>query len=243
MSSVLGPRGQTIRRDRRQTLTNRELTKSLQSAMKDRPRKVGKGPAAFSLCLDLDRQPFKWDTNSFYRRLGLGPDASRVDIAREGQRRTDRVSVEEHLRMTTAAKAILKKKKRPIYDAVSLGDFYADDPALDRSRTELETNGEALEDPSQWTWAVYADSCVTNEEAEAWDSSPFRSSLTLALASWGRSFDDPMIALGVTRTDPRWEQLGDFPVLFVGLDSEPSEAYTAHVVKQFIAATATIIIP
>lgn len=231
---LLGPTGQPIRRDRKQSHTQKTLRDSLKY-LQLRPRKIGDGPTAFSLTISVDHQPFRWDSNQFYGRLGVEPDAERVEIARAYQD-APRPTQQADLYYTTAAKTLLKKDERRRYDALQLGMFWGNDPGLDDARIDTET-GEGLEQFSPLRWAHYADPCVTEVEATSWDSSEIRTGLVRILSRWATRFDDPRVAVGVTRTEPRWEQMGAFPVLFVGVDECVTEEYLVRVANEFIAAT------
>lgn len=235
-STLLGPTGKPLRRDRRQTMTQERLQQSRLGQMRaTSPRKIGDGPAAFSLSMTVELQPFRWDTNSFYRRLGLEPDCERIDIAAAF---TDapRPTAEADLYYTTAAKALLKKDVRRRYDSIPLGAFFGDDPDLDDARTSVDDE-DGLASPTLNEWAIYADPCVSDEVAKAWDPTPLRTEITQALSNWGSRFDSPCIGLGITRTNPRWDMVGNFPVLFFGVDTEVTREYIVRVANAFIAAT------
>lgn len=236
-STLLGPTGRPLRRDRQKEVTQERLQRSLGQMRARSPRKIGDGPAAFSLCVDVEIQPFRWDTNSFYRRLGLTPGCDRIEIARAFNE-APRPTSEADLYYTTAAKNLLKKDVRRRYDSIPLGSFFGDDPDLDDVRLS-DDDDEALVPLEPPSWSIYADPCVDDAVAKEWDPSPLRTSITAALSNWARRFDDPRIGLGLTNTSPRWEMVGNFPVLFFGVDSEVTEEYIVRVANAFIAATET----
>jgi len=235
-STLLGPTGKPLRRDRPQTMTQERLQRSSLGQMRAAsPRKIGDGPAAFSLSMTVEHQPFQWDTNSFYRRLGLEPDCERIEIA-IAFNDAPRPTAEADLYYSTAAKALLKKDVRRRYDSIPLGAFFGEDPDLDDVRLS-EDEDEAMVPVTVDEWAVYADPCVGDDVAKAWDSGPLRTALIESLSNWASRFDDPRIGLGLTRTNPRWDMVGNFPVLFFGVDTEIDREYIVRVANAFIAAT------
>ena len=223
-------RGATRRLDRSATLTSSKMAEAFRRF--EGPRKVGKGPPHFVASTGIERQPFKWDTNSFYRRLGLTPDADRVEIARAFSELDP--SAPDFLYYATAAKVLLKKYQRMIYDAISLGLFYADDPAIVQRMLQMvfENGGVPPEDVE---WAVYADSGVSDDDAQRIDPL-WRSMLSAEIARKTKHWPSPpAIGLGVAyRANVRWEQVGYLPVLFVAIDSRPSERYVVEAVETLL---------
>jgi hypothetical protein len=225
-SGLLGPTGQPLRIGRKKPLRLSEIEKAVQRGMTTTTRKVGEGQAAFALTTTVDVQPFRWDTNQFYERLGLDPSCPRIDIVR-AYHESPRSTADEHLHYATAAKALLKKAKRALYDRILLGSFYGDDPALDKRRTTPDEEQLAAPDTG---WAYYADGTVSDDDVAAYDFEPARTLLTSALAPWARTQEHtPYVALGLTRDATRWIQVGYFPVLMLGVDDQVTEAYALHV--------------
>lgn len=186
-----------------------------------RPRKVG-DQAAFAVSTTIEIQPIRWDTNIFYRRLGLMPSAGRIEIARALNDLDP--SHPEFSWRAIAVRVLLKKRLRMAYDRIALGNFWADDPSLFESifdqLLEKERSGRG-----ERTWGVYADFSVTDEQALGIDAA-WRSELARAISRVGIR-DLTHIALGVTDRPSRmrWEVIGFVPVIFVPLDSSPTREY------------------
>lgn len=233
--TLLGPKGTPLRRDRQKPVTDKRLREAL-THLKTTPRKIGDGPASFSISTTVEIQPFKWDTNSFYRRLNLDPDCERIEIA-AAFHNAPRPTHAADLHYSTAAKNLLKKDVRRRYDAVPLGAFFADDPALDAARCPVDMESP-LEGMTRTEWAVYADPCVSDADVEEWDPTALRTGIIEVLSNWGKRFSDPQVGLGLTRTNPRWEMMGNFPVLFIGVDMSVTREYLVRVANVFMAATA-----
>jgi hypothetical protein len=223
---------QPIRRGYRAPLTEREMQRAFEMTRRHRPldkhRRIG-DVAAFPPIVALERQPFRWDTNGFYRRLGLETTASRLDIVRAFLELDPR---QDFYRLAFAAEVLLSKTKRPRYDALSIGTFWAGDPDLGEAR--------GLERLKVDTWGIYADGTITDEQALT-VSAIWRSMLAMALAPLLADVDPlPFVGIGVTaaKADSRWEQVGHFAILFVPLDEEPSLEYV-HTAAQKLMQIAT----
>lgn len=192
------------------------------------PRLVGDGPAHFTAHLAVERQPFKWDTNSFYRRLGLTPDCTRLDLV--AAYHASDPALPDFDRRMIALRVLLKKSERTRYDSVPLGAMWMDDPDLFQSMIEHVTSGEEYISGRE-EWGVYADIGVSEKDALRLRSE-WRPMLARALDLIIRRRSIPypvVVALGVTDrpSRSRWEQVGYIPVLFVTLDEEPSLEYVS----------------
>lgn len=140
---------------------SRALLQSLSQTMRSRGRLVGDGPAEASTSTTVERQPFIWDCNGYYRALGLPTDATRVEVASayiecDGYR-------DPYL--TQAARTLIDKPDRRRYDALSLGTFLADDPNLHDS---IVARGEVQEwaESSSCAWSVYLTDNIDESEIE-----------------------------------------------------------------------------
>ena len=229
-SVLLGPTGQPIRTGQRKPLNLRTIEAELKAALAENPEptKIGDGPAGFALTKTADRQPFRWDANQFYERLGLEAGCPRVEIVRAYQE-SPRETSEQHLHYATAAKALLKKTKRRMYDALPLGAFYGDDPALAEAINDLDDDERLapLEAPG---WAYYAEGDITEEDVAGYDWASVRTILTDALASWAAEQDEvPYVGLGLTTMETRWVPVGYLPILLIGVDTEVTEAYASQI--------------
>lgn len=174
----------------------------------DAPRLLGDGPAQFSTSLALDLTPrVIWDTNGFYRALGLRPDASRADIRRayidhEGWR---------SVRLTKIVKLLLDRTLRRAYDRTPLGSFWADD---DRLMVRIDSDDDDLQVVVHDThWAVYAWG-ITDPEVDHAVLNELRNRLA---KSW---WDDGLIeylAVGMCAStmDAQVKVVGQIPVMFL----------------------------
>lgn len=220
---------QPIRRGQSSPLTPRTMERAFQRARLEQHRRVG-GHAAFPPTVAIERQPFRWDTNGFYRRLGLATTATRLDIVRAFLALDPR---QDFLHLAVAAEVLLSKAKRPRYDALPLGTFWAEDPALTQAKMSSALAGVSVDE-----WGVYADGTVTDEQAQRL-SPLWRGLLATALgAVIGDLHPLPFVGVGATTEAQRWAQVGYFAILFVPLDEEPSLEYVrAAAVKLMEIAT------
>lgn len=231
----LGPMGETIKRGSR-PLTSKMIRETIEQMNRGPlPRKVGDGHATFSSSTTLDRQPFRWDSNCFYRRLGLDTTATRLDIVR---RFLELDPQQDFIRLAIAAEVLLSKTKRSIYDALILGNFYAQDPAL----IKLRLGGELVSAAD--AWAVYADADVSDEDARTL-TSEWRHQLSAALApAFSKYPIMPQIGVGVCSSifRSRWEMVGWYAVYFVPLDAEVTPEYVHSAADELLRiATPTVI--
>lgn len=229
------PMGRTIKRGSR-PLTNRMLREAMQQYALSSPRKIGDGQATFASSTTIDSQPFKWDTNCFYRRLGLEPDAPRIEIVR---RFLELDPQQNFLYLATAAEVLLSKDKRSRYDRLIIGTFWGGDPDLIKS----QINGE-MAAPDQGSWTVYADLDITDEDARTL-TSDWRNKLSAALAPRLSKLPImPEIGVGVCRSIflSRWEMIGHYAVFFVSLDAEATPEYVLAAADELLRiATPTVI--
>lgn len=192
--------------------------------MSRRPRRVGDGPSASTSNHAIERQPFRWDTNRFYARLGLTPEASRVEIAR---------SFIEHgghgsSAMTTAITLLLNKQSRRFYDALIIGSFWGGDEALQHHRLDPGASEFQMGQPE---WSVYADHDVSDDEAHSL-SPDWRTRIGFLL--W-RSGVSVRFSLGVTNGDPRLEVIGYEIVIFLPLAVKPEWEYAATIAEHMLS--------
>lgn len=233
------PIGETIKRGQR-PLKSSEIREAMMRMQRTGPRKVGSGSASFSPTIIIEQQPFRWDTNCFYRRLGLDPSATRLDVVRAFQ------SLEPQdqgfIRFAVAAEVLLSKEKRSRYDRLMIGNFWPGDPDLIASQLDGEMG--AID---QDEWAVYADSEVSDEDALKL-TSDWRNQLSAVLAEkFSHSMTPgqvPHIGVGVCPTvfHSRWEMVGWYAVYFVPLDAPVTPEYIHAAADELLRiATPTVI--
>lgn len=88
------------------------------------PHYMGSATPIFSTSTTVERYPsYIWDTNRYYRDLGVDVRASRAEIKRAYQH----LQGEDSVRLTMIVKVLLNDELRLVYDAVSLGNLYYDD--------------------------------------------------------------------------------------------------------------------
>lgn len=216
--------------------SGRLSAKMMQEAFAPRaaPRRVGEGQTAMAAVTELETQPFKWDTNCFYRRLGVDPYCERVEIARAFGNLDPR-----HPNFSwyaTAARVLLKKPLRAAYDRLALGAFWSDDPDLKDYALEGMINGDFLD--ASVEWGIYADPNVSDEMAESVDPA-WRPSIVEAVARFARRARTPypfFIGLGACRGEEgiRWETIGYIPVLFVPIDTPVDRRYVEHAAELLV---------
>jgi len=120
---------------------SKELRMLLQKTAREQrtePFLVG-GQPWFSSSTAIEPLRFVWDTNSFYRRLGVEPSATRGEIGvayRDNPNRDDPY-------LTHIAKTLVDKSIRLRYDWTPLGMFWSDDQRLQHAIEEaLDQSGE-----------------------------------------------------------------------------------------------------
>lgn len=89
----------------------------------DGPRLVGHGPPTFSTSVELVK-PYQivWDTNGYYRDLGVRTDASRAELRSAYQKKRGWRST----RLTYVLRQLLDTETRRGYDSTPLGSLYFD---------------------------------------------------------------------------------------------------------------------
>ena len=185
------------------------------------PRKIGDGPANFAATTTLDRQPWRWDCNQFYARLGVPTDATRVEIAaayieRDGYRSPE---------ITYAFSVLINKKVRPRYDALPLGTFWAQDPAFAMGLANDEFEDAHMPDG----WAHYLDGDLDDAPSpDAW-----RSMIAQALSRTRLS--GIQLCVGLTGSNPRIDVLGYNIVAFVPVDTPVTHEYAHSVASELLA--------
>jgi hypothetical protein len=185
------------------------------------PRKIGDGQASFAATTVLDRQPWRWDTNRFYARLGVSPHATRVEIAAayiecDGYRSPA---------LTYAFSVLVDKKVRPHYDALPFGTLWAQDPAFSVGLANDEFESAHLPDG----WAYYLDADL--DEAPAPDE--WRSALAHALT--GTALEGMGLCVGVTGSSPRIDVLGFNIVAYVPVDTRVTHDYALSIASELLA--------
>ena len=99
----------------------------------ERPVLVGLGPVEFSTSVELEPWPsIIWDTNLYYRDLGVHPKSSRTEIR---QAYVD-LDGEASTRLTMIARTLLNPRRRLKYDLVPLGSLFFDDQIEDKMRRD-----------------------------------------------------------------------------------------------------------
>jgi hypothetical protein len=197
-------------------------------------RTVG-GLPRFSPTVSIEVPIGGWDTNCFYRRLGVPVDATRAEIARAY---IEMDPEQSSLWYATAARVLLSRAARRRYDAVPLGAFWSDDPSLVQSRIEGDFQMSPLE------WGIYADRSVEDDQAAALDPA-WRWMLSSALSPHFAAYPHtPPVAIGATARsgDSRWQQVGLCAVLFVPLDAEPSLEYVLSAANKLMQTATPVVV-
>lgn len=181
-------------------------------------RLIGDGPPESSTNHGIERQPFVWDCNGFYRRLGLKPGASRREVAQAYLA----LDGEKSSRLTLAAATLIDKVAKRHYDAMPLGSFWPFDPDL----VHAIIDGDLAPDKSVWSVYVYemeGDDIVPAVRAriDTWR-------WMIGLLMW-RSGIEGRFAMGLALNGFAGD-VGFRKVLFVPLDAEPSWQYAADLV-------------
>jgi len=188
-----------------------------------RPRKIGDGPATFSASITLDRQPFVWDCNQLYARLGVSTDAARIDIAKAY------LALDGHLdyRLTYAFAVLANKAVRKLYDSMPLGSLLSTDPdlAVGIALDQFEPVGD-----SEWSYYLDAD---LDEAPAHWSPDVWRHALADALA--GTALDGLALCVGVTASDSHISVLGYNLVIFTIVDITDVRAYAHAVASELLA--------
>ncbi len=178
-------------------------------------RLIGDGPCVASSSHALDIQPFCWDCNGFYRRLGLPPGAPRIEVARAFQ------DLDGHRSsaLTNAAEVLLNRRTKRLYDTLPLGALWPNDELLVQAVISGDFDVVKLDDGS---WSFYVDSInpdlVDRDVVGLWR-------WMIAYLLWRAKSPVRGFAMGVTRGESNVSRVGFRLVAFVPIDSKPSWEY------------------
>ena len=200
-----------------------------------RPFLVGVGPAEFSTSVSIEPWPsIIWDTNLFYRDMGVHRKASRVEIRKAYQEGGGMGNV----RLTMIAGVLLNPKRRLVYDLVPLGAMFFDDEIEEaiRHRASTEASGvradggevdkaalneqiEALrQDPNvlaeieakrevyPWSYYLHQSECVDTDRLSEWRSIILEQLANIALDR------PPRLGIGFMRSNNREECVRVAPI-------------------------------
>ena len=186
----------------------------------DRPRLIGNGPPESSVEHALDRQPFCWDCNGFYRRLGLPPGAPRIEVARnflemQGYRSSW---------LTNAARVLTNKSTKRAYDVLSIGTFWPDDESL----IEAIISNEMVCVHNDEGWSFYVIGDIDPNDISIEDLSTWR--FMISYLFWRAKSPVRLISMGVA-LDARAAVVGRRLVAFVPLTSKPSWSYASTIAE------------
>lgn len=181
-------------------------------------RLIGDGPCVASIGHGLDRQPFCWDCNGFYRRLGLPAGAPRIEVARafmdlDGHRSSV---------LTNAAEVLLDKRTKRLYDSLPLGALWPDDELLEQAVVSGDFEVVKLDEE----WSFYVDSIdpaiVNRDVLGTWR-------WMIAFLLWRAKSPVRGFAMGATRGEHNVSRVGFRLVAFVAIDSKPSWEYCTQI--------------
>lgn len=212
MTSRWTPQGQTIR------LGQRDSVKQPPNPKASRPRLIGDGPPEAATQHGIERQPFCWDCNGFYRRLGLPPGAPRIEVARaflevQGYRSSY---------LTNAARVLTNKVTKRLYDALPLGAWWPDDEAL----VEAIISSEMVEARGA-EWAYYLLGDIDEDSVTPLWLSEWRTMIALLIYRSGMPVR--FFSMGVAE-DMSVAIVGYRLVVFVPLTSKPAWDYVRSIV-------------
>lgn len=238
MTNPWKPVGTTIRIDHSALQRQRERARRfLETAQEARViRLVGDGQVAFSTTLDLEpTRVIIWDTNGYYRSLGVSPYASRAEI-RDAYLR---LNGHRSHRLTIIVKTLLDRDTRARYDRTPLGCFWAHDDALKtrivptytQEDFDLDPDLEVPEEPDDGlrvlsvdeSWAVYA-MLVRDDEIDWTDVARLRARIASVFSREGITRS---VALGILppgSTNPFSTMIDGTEVIFLplGIDHQDS---------------------
>lgn len=146
--NLLPPQGVTRRWNETHDFAQRLRRAQARLAEERRVTLIGEGPAFASAIPTIERQPFVWDTNGFYRSLGLDTDAKRVEIA-HAYINTDGY---RSAYLTAAAKTLLDKDTRRAYDALPLGTLWSRDPQINQAMADEGFREQYQIERPQWAY-------------------------------------------------------------------------------------------
>jgi hypothetical protein len=183
------------------------------------------GPPEFCLASPaqhIEQQPFVWDCNGFYRRLGLEPGVPRIEVARaymalDGHRSSA---------LTTAARTLIDKVTKRWYDRLPLGHFWADDEALVQSFFSGD-----LDHPETPDWSYYVEDVPDGYSPD--DGLVTHTMAIIGLRMWEAGHDFPF-AVGFTTRTPRVEILGYRVVALLPLTGKDAVHYASQVASEIV---------
>lgn len=182
-------------------------------------RLIGDGPCVASTSHALDIQPFCWDCNGFYRRLGLDPGAPRIEVARAFQ------DLDGHRSsaLTNAAEVLLNRRTKRLYDALPLGSLWPDDELLVQAVISGDFDVVQLDGAA---WSFYVDAVdpdrVDQELLGVWR-------WMIAYLLWRARSPVRGFAMGVAASELNVSRVGFRLVAFVPVDSKPSWEYCSAI--------------
>ena len=252
-------------------LTPQELEEINARAYDDsRPILVGFGPAEFSPSLAVDTFPsIVWDSNGYYRDLGLGVKASKTEI----RDRYIELDGESSVRLTMIASVLLNDERRRKYDGTPLGSFFFDEEieSLIRSQIADENLGRCVIhdedpeddwlrdfDPTEEDISAFqamlrhdATHALTNPRRDQWsfyvhgvvhhDAEKLAQwRAFLAMACYSSSIDPGPLAVGfVPGSGCVVARVGYRTVAFIGVQSDPSEVLAWEATRQLSQLTSS----
>ena len=186
-----------------------------------RIRLIGDGPCVASTSHAIERQPFCWDSNGFYRRLGLPPGAPRVEVARAFMERDGHRSP----MMTNAAEVLLNRRTKRLYDALPLGALWPFDLALVDAVISGDFEVAKLDDDD---WSFYVDSIderrVDEDLLGVWR-------WMIAFLLWRANSPARSFAMGACESEINVSIVGFRAVAFVPLDFKPTWEYASSIAQ------------
>ncbi len=106
-----------------------------------RPVLVGVGPVEAATTQAVEAWPSViWDTNCFYKDMGVGVHASRTEIRRAYQEKGG----EDNVRLTMIAGVLLNPARRLAYDLTPLGRLFFDDEIEEAIRIRAATEAAGV---------------------------------------------------------------------------------------------------
>lgn len=196
------------------------------------PRLVGDGPSEFSTCTSLEPSPrFVWDTNGFYRSLGVATDATRGEMARAYLARDGHSSV----RLTHILTTLLDPYLRSRYDATPLGMLWADDDALQHRITNYD-DGMEIVTVGTTPWSIYVlgirDELIDHELIDAWRAAVVDACMRLGIVR------NLAVGLCSNEFDPHVRAVGQRLAIFlpIGVATKAALDYSAYRVATGLTA-------
>jgi hypothetical protein len=179
---------------------------------------IGDGPPEASTSHAIETQPICWDCNGFYRRLGLPPGSPRIEVARSFQ------DLDGHRSsaLTDAARVLLNRGTKKLYDALPLGALWPDDEMVTRAVIEgdLEVVG-----PQGWSFYIWGDvdpDSVDQDLLGVWR-------WMVAFLLWRSRSPADRFAMGVVMGEGSVAIVGFRIVAFVPLDLKPTWEYASEI--------------